>query len=236
MVEINPRLVEPFVPDPQAIQRAQEQAEQLRAQINQRRAEQRPHRLAGLQQAGPSLRDLDAALDCPCACHPRPADLGLHDGGSSCGCQLSDDERRERSRGAMSALAELFQETREDDSSYTQVRDTATELGVEVTLAGFACPFVLTGTVDGRFGYLRERHGSYRICVAPDDDPLADVWRQNRDRGEIELATGSDDELTDMPTAVRLFVDAIRQYLTRRACAHDGALRFCPSCGQRQPA
>jgi hypothetical protein len=35
-----------------------------------------------------------------------------------------------------------------------------------------AAPLVITGVCDGHAFYLRERHGSWRVTIATDDDPL----------------------------------------------------------------
>ena len=79
-----------------------DEVEAWRAERTRREAELRPARLAAVR-TGPSLRDLDAAADCGCGCHPRAADVDLHDGGPSCPCQKTPEERQQ-------AWKELFEE------------------------------------------------------------------------------------------------------------------------------
>ncbi|MGH3752049.1 MAG: hypothetical protein ACRDRP_05015 [Pseudonocardiaceae bacterium] len=105
---------------------------------------------------GPPVRDPDAAADCRCSCHPKPA-----------------------------------------------------------------------GTVDGRGFYLRERHGYYRVTIAPDDDPAADPWELPAERATLDIADGEDDDLTgpdggyDVAHALGVAVHAVRTFLARRECEHQ---------------
>jgi hypothetical protein len=61
-----------------------EQAAAWRAEHDRRDAGLRPGRLAAVC-TGPPLRDPDKAADCPCSCHPKPANADLHGGGLVCG-------------------------------------------------------------------------------------------------------------------------------------------------------
>ncbi|MGH3444566.1 MAG: hypothetical protein ACRDPB_04250, partial [Nocardioidaceae bacterium] len=60
-----------------------------------------------------------------------------------------------------------------------------------------AAPFVITGRVDGRGFYLRERHGSYTVTVASDDDPGADPWGRPADQMTLDIAEGDESDLLD---------------------------------------
>lgn len=119
-----------------------------------------------------------------------------------------------------------------------KVRAEAAATGVTLLSCEGMAPFVITGVVEGRFFYLRERHDVYRVAMAPDDDPLADIWK-NYDRADITVATGvSDDFLDEQGTfaalaAFRLAVNAVRVALRRRNCVHQTAegTWFCPDCG-----
>lgn len=57
--------------------------------------------------AGPELRDIESALECHCSCHPRPADAELHDGGVSCLCQDTAEQRKDRREVRVESLAVL---------------------------------------------------------------------------------------------------------------------------------
>ena len=202
-----PRRRQLLPPSPQEQARCAEQAAAWRAERDRRDAELRPSRLAAVC-AGPPVRDPDAAADCHCSCHPKPADAELHDGGLSCGCQLTPEE-----------------------------------LGVTAQWRGVAAPFVITGNADGRGFYLRERHGYYRVTIAPDDDPAADPWELPAERATLDIADGEDDDLTgpdggyDVAHALIVAVHAVRTFLARRECEHqqptDPRQLFCAWCGVR---
>lgn len=218
-----------------------EEVEAWRAERTRREAELRPARLAAVR-TGPSLRDLDAAADCGCGCHPRAADVDLHDGGPSCPCQKTPEERQQ-------AWKELFEELEamEPDpgieSGAAELAQRAKTLGVSAQWRLTAAPFVVTGHVDGRGFYLRERHGHYHVTVAPDDDAAADPWELPAERPTVDIAEGEEDDLTDVDgsfdpaRALTVAVDAVRAFLARRECAHDQPRDekhlFCSLCGVR---
>lgn len=212
-----------------------------RAQRDQARANQRPYRRAVLE-LGPLLRNIDAAVDCFCGCHPRPAQLETHDGGTTCPCQLNETERQQQ-------WDELFStpwEPDPDEIEHERLRDvafqeTAERLNVQAHVAVSAAPFVISGIVDGRAFYMRERHGHYRVTIAHDDNPLVDPWTSDAAIPTIDIAAGSEAEFYDGTATFRedialtTTVNSIRIYLLRRDCAHepptDHAHRFCRQCG-----
>jgi hypothetical protein len=154
--------------------RRAEEVKAWRAERARREAELRPARLAAVR-TGPALRDLQAAADCGCSCHPRAADVDLHDGGPSCPCQKTPEERQQ----AWKELVEELEALGPDpgiESGAVELAQRATALGVSAQWRLTAAPFVITGQVDGRGFYLRERHGHYRVTVAFDDDAAADPW------------------------------------------------------------
>lgn len=149
-------------------------------------------RLAAVR-AGPPLRDPEAAADCHCGCHPKAADAELHDGGRSCGCQLTPEKRHL----ALKEFTEQLNDLDPDPGRLVRrggARSARRELGVSATWWLVAAPFVITGNVDGRGFYLRERHGSYRVTIAPDDDPGADPWELPAERLTLDIAGGDDDD------------------------------------------
>ena len=241
-VAVHPPHRRQFLPPPAQEQaRRAAQAEAWRAERERKDAELRPARLAAVR-SGPAVRDPDAAADCGCSCHPKPADAELHDGGLSCGCQLTPEERArawEEFAGQRDALG-LDTGIR---SGAAELSQRAEELGVTAQWRLTAAPFVITGNVDGRGFYLRERHGFYRVTVAPDDDAAADPWELPPERATLDIAEGEDGDLTgsdgcyDLAQALTVAVQAVRTFLARRECAHqlpeDPSHLFCAWCGVR---
>lgn len=235
---VHPPIARRLVPLTEA-ERAEHAAEaaRRRAEVAAARTAGEPARRAAIL-AGPPLRDVDAAVACRCSCHPRPADPDRHDGGATCSCQLTPEERRQ-------IRDELFADLPDDGGYWDEVHgrleaDLAAEaaaLGVEATLTATFAPFVITGTCDGRAFYLRERHGSYRVTIATDDDPTADPWRAEASVPSIDVAGGDEHELCDADglsgaVALRAAVDAVRTTLARSRCTHrTDAGPYCPGCG-----
>jgi hypothetical protein len=210
-----------------------------RAQRDQKRIEERPRRLAAIE-LGPPLRDVDAAVECHCGCHPRPAELETHDGGVSCACQQTPAERE--------ALWKEFEDFEPDPELVEEQRTRteefereATHLGVQATVRVEGFPFVIGGVVDGRGFYMRERSGSYRITIAHDDNPLDDPWSSDVEVPTIDIAVGSEAEFRDadgtpsQTLALQITVQSIRTYFLRRNCTHEtpanATHRFCRHCG-----
>lgn len=236
-----PRWRQLLPPSPQEQAGLAEDAATWRAEHDRREAELRPARLAAVR-TGPPVRDPDAAADCHCGCHPRPANAELHDGGLACGCQLTLGERKrawEEFAGQLDGLG-LDEDVR---SGETELAKRAEELGVTARWRLTAAPFVITGNVDGRGFYLRERHGFYRVTIAADDDPAADPWELPAERATLDIADGGDDDLTgpdggyDVARALTVAVHAVRLFLARRQCPHqqgpDPRQLFCSWCGVR---
>ncbi len=210
-----------------------------RAQRDQKRIDERPRRRAVIE-LGPSLRDVDAAVECHCGCHPRPAELETHGGGVSCACQQTPAERETlwREFEAFEPDPELVEEQRMRTEEFER---EATRLGVQATVRVEAFPFVIGGVVDGRGFYMRERSGSYRITIAHDDNPLDDPWSSDAEVPTIDIAVGSEAEFRDengtpsQTLTLQITVQSIRTYLLRGNCTHEtptnATHRFCRHCG-----
>lgn len=221
--------------------RRDQEIEDWRAERARRDAEMRPARLAALQ-TGPALRDLESAADCGCSCHPRAADVDLHGGGVSCPCQLTPQERDQVWKDLFEELDALGPDPGRQ-AAEEELAEQARALGVTARWAVTAAPFVITGHVDGRGFYLRERHGDYRVTVATDEDPTADPWTLPAERPTADIAEGTEEDLTDADggcdpaRALTVAVDAVRTFLSRRQCAHeqprDERHLFCSLCGIR---
>lgn len=213
-----------------------EEARKIRETFAAAKTAQEPARRAAIA-TGPTLRDVDAAVACSCSCHPGPADPRLHDGGVSCPCQLTDEQRS----ASLNELLGILSETAASEGSFeTEMRrradETAARLGVEVREIGGGAPFVIRGVVDGRGFYLRERHDLWSVVIAPGDDPLADPWVLDRSVPVIEVASGDSGALEkegvfEPVHALEVAVNAVRLFLLRRSCMHANAARFCPVCG-----
>lgn len=240
----HPPHVHRFVPP------SEDEAAEARAEHERRRAERetareaaRPARVAAIS-AGPPLRDVEAAVDCMCSCHPRPADPDRHGGGHSCPCQETEAERSTRMESLRELLNELAGDHAAQERHFEAQQDlVATEakaLGVEARIEVWGAPHVLVGVCDGRAFYLRERHGSYRVTIAPDDAPGSDPWVAEPTETSIDIAAGDDHELEDdaglsWVVALRVAVGAVRTASARNACAHRrvGSEPYCPTCGVR---
>lgn len=119
----------------------------------------------------------------------------------------------------------------------------AAALGVTATVVHPAEPFVITGVVDGRGFYLRERCDLYRVTVASDQEAAADPWSLPADRLMLDIASGGIEDLCgpdgqfDKTLALSVAVDAVRTFLHRRSCRHLGlrgaGVEFCATCGVR---
>lgn len=241
MVVHPPRRRQYVPPPPEQLDADRAQWLAWRAEQDRRQLTWRPARLAVLR-TGPALRDLDAAADCPCSCHPRPADPELHSAGTACPCQRTATQRRAR----LEALFDRMPPVR-GDRSLEPGRDPFAEqvavLGVAARVACAAAPVVITGTVDGRGFYMRERHERYRVTIAPDDDPAADPWERPAECLTLDIAAGDSEDLTDPDgrfdpvVALTVAVDAVRTFLHRRSCSHLGlaspGVAYCARCGIR---
>lgn len=190
---------------------------------------------------GPELRDLSAAIDCSCACHPRAADMDLHDGGTSCYCQLTREQRQHRFAEFEAASAELRERDRPSrDAARARFDAAAAELGVEANIECLAAPFAITGRCDGLSFFLRARHGLYRVELATDPD-CESLWHDGNAHS-VEVASGDDEDLAagsggapSAAVALRVAVDAIRTATRRAGCDHeqptDPSHLYCRRCG-----
>ena len=70
-------------------------------------------------------------------------------------------------------------------------------LKVSAQMVVAAAPMVITGVTDGRAFYLRERHGSWRVTIATDDDPTADPWGSALEAPSIDIASGDESDFND---------------------------------------
>lgn len=207
----------------------------MKLEHQQERDRERARKPAFLQ-LGPKLPNMDAAVDCFCSCHPRPEGT-LHEGGVTCGCQRTPEQRSASIKEFLKDLAEFT----EDSSSHdfcAEIESRAKAEGAHMEVVIIAAPFVVTGTVDGRAFYLRERHGSYRICMA-DDTQETDLWG-NQDATTVLVAEGDEAELrgedgqSSADKIVALIVNSVRIGLRRLECPHTSTTvdsDFCPRCG-----
>lgn len=181
--------------------------------------------------AGPTLRDLEAAMTCGCSCHPRPASTSLHEGGVSCTCQLTPEQRQQ----AFDEFVQLLDELRLDeafDAERDEFDATAAELGVEARIRVAGCPLVITGSLDGQAFYFRERHEQYQVEI-PTGDPAADLYDEHDHQGQ-QIASGVGHRTA--AEALHVSVTAVRDHLRMEGCSHPDARTFCPDCGIRVTA
>lgn len=216
--------------DPAAAKNVKEMVESGR----RKREQEAPLRRAAIIQIGPELADVDAAVECYCDCHPKPANPDKHDGGVSCGCQLSEKERKKKFQ---ELLTVIWEEASADsgtaeDGYRMKVYSAAEKEGATIRDYLPAAPFVIAGVVEGHSFYLRERHDVWRLVVAGDDDPTADVWN-SRPPGALVIAEGTtsgwDWQNTQMVTDA---IKEVKTYLAARNCSHQGAHTYCPDCGK----
>lgn len=181
--------------------------------------------------------DAEAAARCECACHPRPGGRIHPDG--TCPCQLTAQEREERRTALEQALEAVHSENAQLSAQRElTLAQVAGELGVEAAEEVPAAPWVITGVVDGRGFYMRERWDAYSIVIAPDDRPGLDVWSAIGEPGLL-VHEGTVSDLLDpggqidYRVALPFVVDVIRSELRRRTCPHPSGPgdQFCPRCG-----
>lgn len=128
--------------------------------------------------------------------------------------QPEEDKEGGSDRAALGGWLERLQQSFDPESRDTEKQefeDTAQELGIEEPrIEVHACPLVVSGIYSGRFFYLRERHGEWRVTIAPDKDPLLNVWLET---GGTDIAFGPDQDIyeTDRnPLSAALWV-AVRE-------------------------
>lgn len=230
-----PRVERLPAPNPEEKARLQEIAEERRQQQKVEREQSEPARRAALA-TGPPLSDERAALDCFCSCHPRPAQLTLHEGGVSCSCQLTKEQRAAALDKLWASTAPLREVFEKEGNTLEEVAD---ELGVQLFSFFPAAPTVISGVVDGRGFYFRERHDFFQVVVAPDDDPECDLWQAPPSTPKIIVLEGHVSSIAapngrgagSIENFFRVTVNEVRLFLLRRECVHADAKRFCPVCG-----
>jgi hypothetical protein len=230
-----------IAPSPEEHARRSAEAAAYRAKLDALRAALEPAKRLVLE-SGPLLRDLEAAVECVCSCHPRPASPELHDGGLTCPCQLTTAEREASWDELFETLDDGFEAEQEaEERAIAAFRAEVERLGVTADVVVPAAPLVISGVCDGRAFYLRERHGTWRVTIASDDDPLADPWGSPIDDVTIDIASGHERELDDdagfrsSAVTLRVAVSAVRSALRRDTCQHEtpdiDAHRYCRFCG-----
>ncbi len=195
-----------------------------------------------LLEAGPPLRDVDAALACHDSCHPRVDTTDRHWGGTTCACQRTEEELAEGRRRFLEDWPGLDLGTRWEDERAEADR-IADDLGVQIRQIDGLAPFQITATVDGRSCYLRTRHEFFSLVLAPEHDPALFTDADARSGvGEVEIATGDEDGLGPSWAASLMFcVRRVRDHLRQQGCYHVVAgepgttFHFCGSGRLRWP-
>lgn len=231
----HPRVLTPIEPAPLDPAQREELMEllEISEQAMQTKRERRVRELAGMEG---TLRDMQAALECACSCHDGAEKL--HDGGITCPCQQTQEERAASLDEALRALSAW-----QDDPEYQAARAAAEAefsaaadaLGAHIEQHGGGAPYIIIGNVDGQSFYFRERSDWWTVEIA--DLKNGETWRY--DTASILVAEGSSDALVDAgagyePVALRIAVEAVRTFLTRRACTHPGESTWCADCGVKR--
>lgn len=175
------------------------------------------------------VRDLDAAANCACSCHPQPG-RGSHPNGI-CPCQLSPGERRQlldRLLDVSRAQPELISA---DEGE--RIAGAAAALHMTADVQSTWAPWVITGTVDGHAFHLRERSQLYVLRLAtqperPNEDPADGTEIKAGLIGDLSGEHGP-----DITIALRFIAATIRTHLRQAECPHPHAPgdRYCPRCG-----
>jgi hypothetical protein len=185
-----------------------------------------------------NIRDLDAAADCECSCHPRPGQTDKR-GSDLCSCQWTDTERAAH----LAEFNRLIEQQRPEQEALQRenLRDlaaAAAELDIEASEEVPGAPWVITGRVDGRRYYLRERWDTYTVVIAPADQPDLDPWGAPGGARLVVVRSGDSADLStgrsvNYRRTLRLIASVVRSQLRREACTHPHADvdRFCPACG-----
>ena len=192
---------------------------------------------------------------CERSSHPRLPEGGehSHDAGFDCPCTW-DEERRAQEKekwrsgwaGLRTGPAAEAARIAEDHERAAVEAWTRDHPGVEAQQTGWACPEVWEGRIDGRSFFFRERHGEWRIelDVRPDGHVAERVVGTSAagefitqtvelTSGEV-IAEGMSTALGEGPVEhLSFIVDTVRTHLGQLGCAHEGAGRYCPSCGRR---
>jgi hypothetical protein len=107
---------------------------------------------------------------CRCSCHPQLPSPETHDGGASCSCRLTAEERQQRSHQWLAALERhhatpeaAAARARRDAEQDEVAAWLAGEPDVVVSSFGGWAPEQWRGSIDGHSFYFRERHDQWRI-------------------------------------------------------------------------
>ncbi len=137
-------------PSPEEQERLRTEALVRRAELDAAAEALIPAKRSALQ-AGPVLRDFEAAVGCGCSCHPKPASPDSHDGGVNCYCQQTKAERKAASEGLFDFMGEAWEAERIWEERVTaEFQTEAEQLGVTAKVVVQAAPLVITGVCDAQ--------------------------------------------------------------------------------------
>lgn len=237
-MSINPIVRKPYKPNPKKIAQFAREGEIYRQKIADQKTQERPILERIMLVSGVELNNLETALDCICGCHPKAPTFSLHDGGRTCSCQLTPEQLKKQRHSALKNLSRISQKIQPVyNANHEEFNKRVEELNIQAKIEVSGAPFVIVGNVDGRGFYLRERHGEYRVTIAPNSDPSSNPWDS---QGEvIDIVSGSESEFsTDKNKlfsikALEISVSSVRAYLRQIQCQHDSVnTRYCPNCGK----
>lgn len=194
-------------------------------------------RRSTIEQSG--VCDVEAAVNCICACHDREDEL--HDRGRTCPCQYTPEQRRAAFEAVLDDLADTYNQPEVAAAREERERafkKEAARLGVSIETHGGGAPYIIVGSVRGRAFYLRERGDWWTVEIAGDREPLRSPWWNGEDES-IVVGEGSARELEEGEggaegfeiTALKTAVAAVTTFLQRRECPHPGNTQWCPECG-----
>lgn len=102
--------------------------------------------------------------------------------------------------------------------------------GLTLTECASYAPQVFGGILDGVPFYFRERFHEWQLeILAPGVDPAVADGVVIATSNAVQTFRFMDSPLVRL----RFVVDAVREHVTRQSCSHDGAGRYCPTCGTR---
>lgn len=188
---------------------------------------------------GPALSNLDAALDCGCSCHPRPAASALHDGGLSCPCQKTPAQRRADLDEALALLSDIGKASKRGmDKLRAAASDMAREIGLDLLRLDVSVPFVVSGSLDGRSFYLRERHDVYDVLMSEDTSFSGDLWLADASTPVVVIRSGVSEDISsdgsiDPLLALSRCAMWVKDAILKENCLHPVSGRFCADCGTR---
>lgn len=196
--------------------------------------------------------------DCPCGCHPRLPTSDFHDYGFDCACTKTPEERAATWKRFTDIQNEYWDSPEGvAERSHRAAEEAELELWVDrqdsavvfTSHGGFA-PEQWQGFVDGIEFYFRERHDHWRIetelvyepeaapnvqTYDPDTDSFTAGRYHSFDGITIAEGVAGGEGYGETPVQRAQFITRlIREHYGQQACAHPGAVAFCPHCGVRQ--